>query len=185
MKTRRTMRRKLYAGMTIACTTLLTGSLLVGGQGAADASELQTEPAFETVFSAYEMPEDELVLPKAERLQAEALSAAAPREIEPEPEADGDRIGGGVASYYGKRFAGRPTASGEIFNPVKLTAAHRTLPFGSKVKVTNKRNGRSVVVRINDRGPFSKGRVIDLSRKAAEEIGLIRAGHAPVELSLL
>ena len=67
----------------------------------------------------------------------------------------------------------------------QLTAAHRTLPFGSLVRVTNPRNGRSVVVRINDRGPFVRGRSIDLSRAAAEEIGLIRSGHGRVELELL
>jgi len=94
-------------------------------------------------------------------------------------------LGTGIASYYGKRFAGRPTASGERFNPQHLTAAHRTLPFGSKVRVTNPDNGKSVVVRINDRGPFTRGRTIDLSRKAAEEIGLVRRGHGPVELALL
>lgn len=93
-------------------------------------------------------------------------------------------LGSGVASYYGRRFHGRPTASGERFDMNGLTAAHRTLPFGSKVRVTNPRTGKSVVVRINDRGPFSGKRTIDLSRAAAEEIGLIRAGHGPVELEL-
>lgn len=95
------------------------------------------------------------------------------------------RMGRGVASYYGRRFAGRPTANGETFDPAQLTAAHKTLPFGSRVRVTNPRNGRSVVVRINDRGPYAHGREIDLSRSAAEEIGLIAAGHGTVELDLL
>ncbi len=94
-------------------------------------------------------------------------------------------LGSGVASYYGARFAGRPTASGETFNPREMTAAHKTLPFGSRVRVTNPRNGNSVIVRINDRGPFVRGRVIDLSRAAAEELGMIRSGHASVELELL
>lgn len=94
-------------------------------------------------------------------------------------------LGSGEASYYGVRFAGRPTASGEPFDPVLLTAAHRTLPFGSRVKVTNKRNGKSVVVRINDRGPFHGGRIIDLSKEAAEKIGLLRRGQGLVELALL
>ncbi|RXZ66463.1 septal ring lytic transglycosylase RlpA family protein [Pelagerythrobacter rhizovicinus] len=93
-------------------------------------------------------------------------------------------LGNGIASYYGRRFHGRPTASGERFDMNGLTAAHRTLPFGSKVRVTNPRTGKSVVVRINDRGPFSGKRTIDLSRAAAEEIGLIRAGHGRVELEL-
>jgi len=89
----------------------------------------------------------------------------------------------GVASWYGARFAGRKTASGERFDPDQYTAAHRTLPFGSRVRVTH--NGRSVVVRINDRGPFHGGRVIDLSEAAAEELGIRHAGKGRVELALL
>lgn len=77
-----------------------------------------------------------------------------------------------IASYYGKELAGRRTASGERFNPSAMTAAHRTLRFGTRVRVTNSRNGRSVVVRINDRGPFVKGRSIDLSSGAARAIGM-------------
>lgn len=106
-------------------------------------------------------------------------------EIEPVLQPAAQSLDGGTASYYGKRFAGRPTASGEIFDPTQLTAAHRTLPFGSLVRVTNPRNGRSVVVRINDRGPFHGARVIDLSRAAAEEIGIVQRGHGTVELELL
>src|SRR6187401_3284600 len=82
-----------------------------------------------------------------------------------------------VASYYGKELAGRRTASGERFNPGAMTAAHRTLRFGTRVRVTNSRNGRSVVVRINDRGPFVKGRSIDLSSGAARAIGMGSSGH--------
>ena len=78
----------------------------------------------------------------------------------------------GIASYYGGKFHGRSTASGEIFNKNAMTAAHRSLPFGTKVKVTNLRNGRSVLVRVNDRGPHVRGRVIDLSQAAAKKIGL-------------
>lgn len=91
----------------------------------------------------------------------------------------------GLASYYGKRFHGRTTANGEKFNQYALTAAHKTLPFGTKVKVRNKKNGQSVVVRINDRGPFVRGRIIDLSYKAAKSIGMIRMGVAPVVISVL
>lgn len=91
----------------------------------------------------------------------------------------------GDASWYGPGFAGRLTASGEVFDPSELTAAHKTLPFNTRVRVTNLTNGRTVVVRINDRGPFKPGRVIDLSRAAAERIGLVRAGIAPVRLELL
>ena len=87
----------------------------------------------------------------------------------------------GMASWYGPGFHGRRTASGERFNTNALTAAHRTLPFGARVRVVNQRTGRSVVVRINDRGPYLHGRVIDLSRAAAQTIGL--SGVAKVTLA--
>ncbi len=89
----------------------------------------------------------------------------------------------GKASYYANSFNGRKTASGEKFRNSKLTAAHKTLPFGTKVKVTNLRNGQSVKVRINDRGPFVAGRIIDLSRKAARRIGMKNEGVGNVEIS--
>jgi len=88
----------------------------------------------------------------------------------------------GVASYYG---SGSRTASGERFNPSEMTAAHRTLPFGTRVRVTNTNNGRSVVVRINDRGPFVHNRVIDLSTGAASAIGMIGSGTAHVRIARL
>ena len=91
----------------------------------------------------------------------------------------------GRASWYGPRFHGRRTASGERFNQSAHTAAHRNLPFGTRVKVTNLRNNRSVVVRINDRGPYVGGRIIDLSRAAAESIGMRGSGTAPVRLEIL
>ena len=82
----------------------------------------------------------------------------------------------GGASFYGEEWNGRRTANGEIFNTYELTAAHKSLPFGTKVKVVNKTNGKSVVVRINDRGPFVKGRTIDLSKKAFQSIASINKG---------
>lgn len=94
-------------------------------------------------------------------------------------------LGEGKASYYGGRHHGLKTASGERFNKNDLTAAHKTLPFGTRVKVTNLHNNRVVVVRINDRGPYARGRVIDLSERAAREVGMIKAGVAPVKLELL
>lgn len=99
--------------------------------------------------------------------------------------ADGTALGSGTASYYGHRFDGRRTASGERFDMDALTAAHRTLPFGSKLRVTNPANGRSVVVRVNDRGPFHGGRLIDLSHAAAQRLGLIARGSGRVDLALL
>ena len=91
----------------------------------------------------------------------------------------------GIASFYSTKFNGRRTASGEKFNSSALTAAHLSLPFGSLVKVTNMRNGKTVVVRINDRGPHVKGRIIDLSKAAATKIGIGRAGTARVRLEVL
>jgi rare lipoprotein A len=91
----------------------------------------------------------------------------------------------GAASFYGNKFQGRRTANGEKFDNQALTAAHKTLPFGSKVRVTNVRNGLSVIVRINDRGPFTRGRIIDLSKAAARKVGLGHAGTAIVRLEIL
>ena len=108
-----------------------------------------------------------------------------PAEREASADAPGQDIGSGEASYYGDELAGRPTASGETFNPGGLTAAHRTLPMGSRVRVTNVNNGKSVVVRVNDRGPFAKRRVIDLSEGAARRIGMLGAGTAMVRMELV
>src|SRR5690625_4319723 len=91
----------------------------------------------------------------------------------------------GNASWYGPGFAGRHTANGEIFNPAELTAAHRTLPFNTRVRVTHTATGQSVTVRINDRGPFKDNRIIDLSRAAADAIGLTASGVGQVELEIL
>jgi rare lipoprotein A len=91
----------------------------------------------------------------------------------------------GTASWYGVKFHGRRTASGERFDMNELTAAHPSLPFGTRLEVRNVRNGKSVVVRVNDRGPFSKSRILDLSFGAAREIGLVLSGTAPVELFLM
>ena len=91
----------------------------------------------------------------------------------------------GLAAYYSDRLNGRKTASGQVFDQQKLTAAHQTLPFGTMVKVTNTKNGRSVVVRINDRGPTQAGRVIDLSHAAASKLGMLRSGLVPVKLEVV
>jgi len=91
----------------------------------------------------------------------------------------------GMASWYGPGFDGHRTASGERYRQASLTAAHRTLPFGTRVQVRNLENGATVVVKINDRGPFSRGRVIDLSSEAARQIGIHGAGTAAVEIAVL
>ncbi|MDZ7658350.1 septal ring lytic transglycosylase RlpA family protein [Fodinibius sp.] len=97
----------------------------------------------------------------------------------------GEKIEEGVASWYGPNFDGKLTANGETYDMYGLTAAHRTLPFNTVVKVKNLNNGKSVAVRINDRGPYAKNRVIDLSKKAADKIDMLGPGTAPVELILL
>ena len=91
----------------------------------------------------------------------------------------------GIASWYGPGFHGKRTANGEIYNMNALTAAHRILPLGTLVRVTNKNNGRSLVVRINDRGPFAHDRVIDLSRAAADKLDVMAKGTAPVRIVAL
>jgi rare lipoprotein A len=91
----------------------------------------------------------------------------------------------GMASWYGEDFQGKPTSNKETYDMYSMTAAHKTLPFGTFVKVTNLTNGKSVVVRINDRGPFVKGRIIDLSFAAAQKIGMSETGIAPVVIKVL
>jgi len=91
----------------------------------------------------------------------------------------------GVASFYGNEFQSRKTSNGEIFDQGKLTAAHRTLPFGTKVRVVNAQNGKSVIVRVNDRGPFAKGRIIDLSASAFKSIASLNAGVINVKIEVV
>ncbi|MDE8035174.1 septal ring lytic transglycosylase RlpA family protein [Actinobacillus equuli subsp. equuli] len=91
----------------------------------------------------------------------------------------------GIASYYADKFNGRRTANGERFSNSAMTAAHKTLPFGTLVEVTNMRNGRSVVVRVNDRGPYAHARVVDLSKAAARQLGMHNSGTAHVKLAVL
>jgi rare lipoprotein A len=112
-----------------------------------------------------------------------AVLMAGAAQAEPGSQAAQTAFQTGKASWYGPGFHGRRTASGERFNSGEMTAAHRTLPFGSRVRVVNKKTGRSVVVRINDRGPYAHGRIIDLSRASAEAIGL--EGVASVALARL
>lgn len=91
----------------------------------------------------------------------------------------------GMASWYGRPYHGRRTASGQIYNMYRMTAAHPTLPFGTRVAVTNLENGRTVIVTINDRGPFKGGRVIDLSRKAASKLGFLHQGLTRVGMHII
>ena len=136
-----------------------------------------------------------VILPFAGPAQAEApvvpaLSAvnaiaAAEVPVAAAPAPDLEPIAGGIASFYGRHLKGARTASGQRYAPDGMTAAHRTLPFGTQVQVTNPANGEVVVVTINDRGPFHGNRVIDLSDAAADELGITRMGSGKVELAVL
>jgi len=116
--------------------------------------------------------------------EAKPEARPAPRpEAKPEPGPGGGQTG--EASWYGEPHHGRPTASGEIYDMYQLTAAHRTLPLGTRVLVTNLKNGRAVEVRINDRGPSVEGRIIDLSFAAAKELGAVPSGTIPVRIRVI
>ncbi len=103
----------------------------------------------------------------------------------PPPQGSFTRVEYGKASFYDPKLAGKRTASGEIYNPREMTAAHRTLPFGTWVRVTALSSKKSVVVRINDRGPFVRGRIIDLSNEAARRLGILKQGIADVKVEIL
>ncbi|KAI1290208.1 putative endolytic peptidoglycan transglycosylase RlpA [Halotydeus destructor] len=102
-------------------------------------------------------------------LQVNAMTTVQPETLEEK----------GICSYYGREVGMNPTASGELFNWNDLTAAHKTLPFGTLIRVINHRNNKSTIVRVNDRGPFTKGRIVDLSFAAAKRMGMIRDGIVP------
>lgn len=170
----------MMANRALRSILFLAALALPGTAGHSQDSESRpvVQPTFSGQFAPYRALPD-TPQPGPEAVDLDTFDPP----IEAEPAAT--TMGSGVASYYGKRFHGRRTANGERFDMHGYTAAHRTLPFGSKVRVTNPTTGKSVTVRINDRGPFSRNRTIDLSRRAAEDIGLIARGHGPVELALL
>ena len=180
---RRRLRSRL-SGARRRAAVVTSAALLATGLSVSGCSVSAEEP---TVAVEAEAPPATL-LPPPVVLVSQSDAAERPAEEaneQPAEAAEGEPIGSGRASYYGAELAGNPTASGETFDPSELTAAHRTLPFGTRVRVTNERNGESVVVRINDRGPFHGNRVLDVSTAAAEEIGLKRAGTAPVTMERL
>lgn len=126
---------------------------------------------------------DEQVIP--EPAEVKPVQPPTPIAPAPAPSPRVVRVSSGQASWYGPGFYGNRTANGEVFRPGTMTAAHRTLPFGTRVRVTNLWNGRSAVVRINDRGPFHGARVIDLAHGAAQELGVLASGVAQVKLEVL
>ena len=116
---------------------------------------------------------------------AAAAPAAMPAPARAAAPAAGADSSEGLVAHYGRKFAGRKTASGERFNPAAMTMAHKTLPFGTMVRVTNVKNNKSVVVRVNDRGPTSPDRIGDLTSAAAARIGMIKSGTAQVKLDVV
>lgn len=178
---------------------LAIAALFVVGMSAAGFVSDATLPAPDDAVAADPAPAPAAVDAAAAAVPAGAVEA--PAEVEgrgaagsPAPSAsdaapaDADEaldVLTGSASYYANSLAGNRTASGVRYDPRALIAAHRTLPFGTVLRVTNLDNDRSVRVRVVDRGPFVRGRIIDLSRRAAEQIGMIRAGHAPVRVDVL
>lgn len=190
MDERNSSRRRLNHWLSLGALSLLAAcaplpvaqpddgasQCLVGG-GAGDTT---TQPC--PVETAPAKPRKPARAPKPAAAPAPAAESESPTsstyELSPPRESDQQ----GLASWYGPQFHGRPTASGERFDSKDMTAAHRTLAFGTRVCVRSSITGKTVVVRINDRGPFSGGRVIDLSQGAAEALGMIGLGIKPVEL---
>ncbi|HUO36069.1 MAG TPA: septal ring lytic transglycosylase RlpA family protein [Candidatus Acidoferrum sp.] len=123
--------------------------------------------------------------PTPQPLPPSSRPSGPPPAVEHQPAVPGEYVEEGVASWYGVPFDGHRTSSGEIYNMHDYTAAHRTLPFGTVVRVTNLQNGRQTQVRINDRGPFVANRIIDLSLSAAQAIGMVGTGTAPVRLEVV
>ena len=119
------------------------------------------------------------------RTAAAPAVMAKPAQVSAPARARHAHVAHGRVSYYGRRFAGRKTASGERFNPGAMTMAHRTLPFGTEVRVTNVKNNKSVVVRVNDRGPSRRALIGDLTTAAAGRIGMLHAGIAKVRLQVV
>ena len=176
-------------GVGAAAFALVTGLPLEAAEGP-DSERPQLNSRLEQLL-------DSVAAPVAAPIPRAVLTPAEVREVTPpapaavlpppkvRPVSSVVRVMTGEASWYGPGFYGNRTASGEIYRPGTMTAAHRTLPFGTKVRVTNLWNGRSAVIRINDRGPFIDHRVIDLGHGAASELGLTASGIAQVKLEVL
>ncbi len=166
------LNNKRYLARLAVISALLCGCLAVSAQ------EVQiSEPVTDKTTELSETVIETVVAPK--ETKAETTKA---EEHAIEAKTDGII---GLASFYAAKFHGRRTASGEKFSSKLLTAAHLTLPFGTQMKVTNPKNSKSVIVRVNDRGPYVRGRLLDLSRAAADLIGITRLGVARVELEIL
>jgi len=176
------MRRFVLLGgsaLLLSGSSTLTPAFATTGRVAIPESSSPIELAIRNVEASKSIEESPLNNPVAPSLPIATPSK--PPSAEPRIRS----VSRGQASWYGPGFYGNRTASGDLFRPGTLTAAHRTLPFGTKVRVTNLNNGRSAVVRINDRGPFHGHRVIDLAHGAASELGMMVSGIATVKLEVL
>ena len=174
---RRTALRRIGRSLVLAIALALPAS--TSAPALAEVSTAEFAATFDHINTAATA-----FVPSAGMVDVTAFDPVEEPADEP-AEGTGHSISGGVASYYADKFNGRRTASGEAFSNRAMTAAHRTLPFGSLLRVTNPANGKSVVVRVNDRGPFSAGRVLDLSKSAASSLGLVQRGSGRVELAVL
>ena len=151
------MRRRLAEGLAVLLSVASLGAGAASGPSSLEAAKVTHPPVIATSGHKTRKPTN----PKSKAYQV------------------------GTASWYGEQFQGKQTASGELFDMRDFTAAHPKLPLGTFVKVTNLRNGKAVVVRINDRGPYQEGREIDVSYRVARKIGLIHSGVSQVRLELL
>lgn len=125
------------------------------------------------------------LLPLLVLLALGLASCGSSQSVSKGPKGGRGTIQSGLGSYYADKFNGRPTASGTTYRPGQMTAAHNTLPFGTLIRVTNTRNGRSVDVTVTDRGPHTKGYIVDVSRRAAAQLGIIEAGVVPVQVTII
>jgi rare lipoprotein A len=174
---------RLTRTIVFAATLTAAGCVSSAGTGTRGPSA-ELQPAIATTTQSD-------VLAAAQRLAQQparavtAADSADPAGLSGARDAAVLEVQTGVASYYANSLAGRRTASGERYDPQDLVAAHRDLPFGTILRVTNLTNDRAVEVRVIDRGPFTSGRVLDLSRRAAEELDMISAGHVQVRIEVL
>ncbi|WP_257165854.1 septal ring lytic transglycosylase RlpA family protein [Bradyrhizobium sp. SRS-191] len=177
----RDTRLSLGQGSTAAMARQLLRGALVCAAAASLAACAQSSAVRQARLTAPTKQAAVEFTPAVQRTETARDSVVRVRHVEPTPP-PAHSASSGLASYYSE---GRKTASGERFDPSELTAAHRSLPFGTRLQVTNVKTGRSVVVRVNDRGPFVQGRVVDVSYSAAQALGMINTGVAPVKVSVV
>lgn len=175
-----TLLRTLTGVTAATCCLLLSPSGRAADQHPADPGERQR---LNDLLDAVSAPPIVLMPDEVKPMAAPSPLPVPPSPMKPRPAVV--RVVTGEASWYGPGFYGNRTANGEVYRPGTMTAAHRTLPFGTKVRVTNLWNGRTAVIRINDRGPFIDHRVIDLGHGAASHLGLTASGIAQVKLEVL